>query len=153
MDGHIGALDGWIPRMEKPRGVSNTADYFSGHYQMYGLNIQAMCDPDLIFLYSAIAAPGKTNDIRAFSRLQRFTEWLEGLPDQFFISADNAYPLSRVILIPFEAPEYIAHEHNRIFNFYLSQLRICIEMAFGHMTTKWRRLRYNLNFSLQKMLK
>ena len=45
--GHIGAIDGWFPRTEMPRGVSNQADYFSGHYQAYGLNIQAMCDPDL----------------------------------------------------------------------------------------------------------
>jgi hypothetical protein len=48
--GHIGAIDGWFPRTEMPRGVSNQADYFSGHYQAYGLNIQAMCDPDLLFL-------------------------------------------------------------------------------------------------------
>ena len=45
-----------------PRGVSNQADYFSGHYQAYGLNIQAMCDPDLLFLYVAVAGPGKIND-------------------------------------------------------------------------------------------
>ena len=124
MYGHIAALDGWIPRTEKPRGVSNSADYFSGHYQMFGLNIQAMCDPDLLFLYVAVAAPGKTNDIRAFSRLREFRNWLEGLPDRFFISADNAYPLSRTIQIPFEAPEYLAFEHNRVFNFYLSLLQI-----------------------------
>jgi hypothetical protein len=47
--GYIGALDGWFPWMEMPRGVLNQADYFSGHYKSYGLNIQAMCDPDLLF--------------------------------------------------------------------------------------------------------
>jgi hypothetical protein len=48
--GHIGAIDG---------GVSNQADYFSGHYVAYGLNIQAMCDPDLLFMYVAVAGPEK----------------------------------------------------------------------------------------------
>ena len=56
--GHIGAIDGWFPRTEMPRGVSNQADYFSGHYVAYGLNIQAMCNPDLLFLYVAVAGPG-----------------------------------------------------------------------------------------------
>ena len=58
--GGIGAIDGWFPRTETmPRGVSNQADYFSGHYVAYGLNIQAMCDPDLIFMYVAVAGPEK----------------------------------------------------------------------------------------------
>ena len=42
-----------------PCGVSNQDDYFSGHYVAYGLNIQAMCDPDLIFMYVAVAGPEK----------------------------------------------------------------------------------------------
>jgi len=29
VDGFLGALDGWLPRTEMPRGVTNQADYFS----------------------------------------------------------------------------------------------------------------------------
>ena len=38
-----------------PRGVPNQADYFSGHYKAHGLNIQEMCDTELLFLYVAVA--------------------------------------------------------------------------------------------------
>ena len=31
--GHIGAIDGWFPQTEMPRGVTNQVHYFSGHYQ------------------------------------------------------------------------------------------------------------------------
>ena len=130
MNGHIGALDGWLPRTESPRDVTNTADYFSGHYQCYGLNVQAMCGPDLEFLYVSVVAPGKTNDIRAFGWCSALHSWLDALPDQYFISADNAYPISRRILIPFCGSER-GIEKNRTYNFYLSQLRIWIEIAFG----------------------
>ncbi len=65
--GHIGAVDGWFPWTEMPHGVSNQANYYSGHYQAYGLNIQAMCDPELVFMYFSVADPGKINDVRAFS--------------------------------------------------------------------------------------
>ena len=33
---------------------------------------------------------------------------------------------------------------------YLSQMRICIEMTFGQLTTKWRIFRSNLNYLTQK---
>ena len=136
MNGHLAAMDGWAPRTEMPRNEPNQADYYSGHYQMYSLNIQAMCDPDLIFLYMSVAGPGKINDIRAFSRLKGLREWFDLLPDTFFASADNAYPLSRKILIPFSGSSS-GIECNRTYNYYLSQLRIRIEMAFGLLTTKW----------------
>ena len=139
-DGFLGALDGWLPRTEKPRGVTNQTDYFSGHYQCFGLNVQAMCDPDLVFTYYAVAAPGKVNDIRAFRRCDGLQQWIQQLPEQYYIGADNAYPLSRKILIPFSGPE-LDSEARRAYNFYLSQLRIRIEMAFGRLTTKWRILR------------
>jgi hypothetical protein len=76
----LGAIDGWLPRTEMPRDVSNQVDYFSGHYHCYGLNVQAMCDPDLAFLYLAIAAPGKVNDIRAFYRVDCAPSCTESSP-------------------------------------------------------------------------
>jgi hypothetical protein len=59
------------------REVSNQTDYFSRHYVAYGLSIQAMCDPDLVFMYVAVAGPGKINDSRAFSRCTGLIEWFE----------------------------------------------------------------------------
>jgi len=66
----LGAIDQWLPHTEMPGDVPNQTDYFSGHYQCYGLNVQAVCDPDLIFLYVAVAAPGKVNDIEHFIDVQ-----------------------------------------------------------------------------------
>jgi len=83
---NLAAIDGWLPRTQAP-DVVNQADYFSGHYQCYGLNIQAMCDADLIFLYIAVAAPGKTNDLRAFNLVRRLIRpllvRLENVPEIF----------------------------------------------------------------------
>jgi len=36
--------------------------FFSGHYCVYGVNIQAKCDADCCFLIVSVTAPGKTND-------------------------------------------------------------------------------------------
>ena len=138
---NLGCLDGWLPFTEAP-DVPNAADYFSGHYQSYGLNVQALCDPDLLFLFVAVAAPGKVNDWRAVNRCTGLLQWLDSLPLKYYSIADNAYSLSRRILVPFECPELVAtgnlREFYRTYNYYLSQLRIRIEMAFGLLTTKWR---------------
>ena len=96
----------------------------------YSLNIQAMCDPDLVCMYVAVAGPGKINDSRAFSCCTGLIEWFETLPDWCFVSADNAYPPTRKMLVPHNATELLS-EYHRTYNFYLSQLRIRIEMAFG----------------------
>ena len=49
------------------------------------------------------------------------------------------------MIVPFLGSQ----KHNgykRSYNFYLSQQRIRIEMAFGRLTTKWRICRRNLDF-------
>ena len=149
-EGFLGPVDGWLPRTEAPKDVPNQADYYSGHYQCYGLNCQALCDPDLIFMYFCIAAPGKTNDIRAFDKCIGLKQWLAKLPPEFFAGGDNAYTLTLKMLTPYTNAEMRGDEHKRTYNYYFSQLRIRIEMAFGLLTTKWRRLRSILNFYNRK---
>ena len=120
--GVVGAIDGWLACIQKP-SVPHPADYFSGHYQRYGLNVQAVCDSNLRFFYFAVAGTGRTNDARVFNRCLALREWLDSIPNQYFIVGDNAYNIGNKLLIPFSG----ASKHrlyNRSYNFYLSQLRI-----------------------------
>ena len=56
---------------------------------------------------------------------------------------DNAYQLSNTLLIPFSGVD--ANDvDNDVYNFYLSQLRIRIEMSFGRLVSKWRIFRSDL---------
>ena len=65
-------------------------------------------DPDLLFLYVAVAGPGKTNNARAINRCSDLLEWFESLPGEYYSLGDNAYCLSLRILIPFTQPEIFA---------------------------------------------
>lgn len=89
----VGAIDGWLACIEKPT-ISNATDYYSGHYQCFGLNIQAVCDSNLRFIYFSVAAPGRTNDSRVFGRLEKLRKWLDNLPPEYFVVSDNAYTLT-----------------------------------------------------------
>ena len=149
MYGHLAPIDGWLCTTLKPWDVPNPSDYRSGHYQRFGLNVQAMCDANLRIIYLAVAGPGKMNDARAYRKLFGLHSWMNQLEDQYFCSGDNAYPLTNKMLIPFSGVNRF-EEYNRVYNYFLCQLRIRIEMCFGRLTTKWRIFRSDLSWSTDK---
>lgn len=70
MQGCIGAIDGWLcPIVVPPSSIAgNVHSFFSGHYQRYGVNVQAIVDHLGRFIYIAVAAPGSQADITALRR-------------------------------------------------------------------------------------
>jgi hypothetical protein len=104
-----------------------------------------MCDAHLRFTFLGIAGPGGMNDVRAFGKCFEFHQWLESLPDGYFIIADNAFELSETLLIPYSGAEKLSCVYRDAYNYHLSSLRIKIEQAFGLLTTKRRIFRSNLD--------
>lgn len=153
MDGCVGALDGYLMRITAPSHAEcgNVTAYFSGHYCTYGVNIQAMCDADCRFTFFSLAAPGKTNDNVAIKKTS-LPAWLESLPPGYFIAADCAYSLTEHLVTPYSGPQRFL-ERNDNFNFFLSQLRIRIEMAFGLLVTMWRILHTPINVKFSNLRK
>jgi hypothetical protein len=134
--GVIGTLDGWLCHTYAPH-IKHQRNYFSGHYQLFGLNVQAICDAHLGFIYLSVAGPGGMNDVRAIRKCTELNRFIAAMPEEYFLLGDNAYGLSEKILIPFSGSQKNVVE-NDAYNYYLSQLRIRIEQAFGLLTTKWR---------------
>lgn len=150
-NGCVGAIDGWLSFTIQPidRDIVNKRDYYSGHYSSFGLNCQAICDHKLRFIYFSVAAPGMTNDARAIMKCIGLCRWIKSLENgPFFLVGDNAYTLSDQLLIPFSGNSLT--ESERTYNYYLSQMRIRIEMAFGRLTTKWRIFRRCLENGTRK---
>jgi DDE superfamily endonuclease len=150
MIGCVGAIDGLFVKVCRPSMKacgSNPQAYFSGHYMAHGLNIQAICDSDRCFTFFGVVAPGKTSDQVAFERTS-IHKRIMALPMGKYLVGDAAYQVSDVVLVPFTGSQ--RQDPGRdAFNFFLSQLRIRIEMAFGLLQTKWcvlnRPLQVNLS--------
>jgi hypothetical protein len=66
-EGCVGALDGMRLRIMTPRRqeTGNIVAYFSGHYQDYGINVQAVCDSPYGLIHVALAAPEGAKNIAA----------------------------------------------------------------------------------------
>ena len=84
--GCVACLDGYLLGIQVPaiRETRNVKAYFSGHYQSYGINIQAACDHKCRFVYVGVAALGGVNDISAF-RKTKLSEIIQNLTTKWQI--------------------------------------------------------------------
>lgn len=151
MRGCVGAIDGMFQQTIRPSPTcahGNVRSYFSGHYNKFGLNVQAICDPYLRFTFFGVLKPGSSSDLRAYES-SGIHSIIESLPYGTYIVGDAAYMLTDRMLVPFTGSDRVDPSKDA-FNFYLSQLRIRIEMAFGLLTNKWRILRTALSCKMAK---
>ncbi|KAE8989963.1 hypothetical protein PR002_g21286 [Phytophthora rubi] len=141
-NGYVAALDGWLCHIKAPSeldaGSVGPRLYFSGHYMHYGINVQACCDAFSRFVFIEATHPGGTNDARAYGESD-LAAVIERLGRGLYVVADAAYTATNRLLTPFVAlkrtdPDFLKKDS---FNFHLSQLRICVEMAFGLLVRKW----------------
>jgi DDE superfamily endonuclease len=139
----VGAVGGYLLSINTPRkrDAANVKGFFSGHYQRYGINVQACCDCDCRFTYFSLSAPGSRND-RVAVRAEdengvSLHKLIEALPAHYVVIGDAAYkPSEKLIALYYGASKNEPLYDN--FNYHASQCRIRIEMSFGLMTQKWR---------------
>ena len=138
MAGCVVCIDGFFQRCNRPtkKEVANVISYYSGHYESYGLNCQACVKPDLQFMYFGVVSPGSTNDNISYTQADELKAALTSLPPGLFGLGDAAYTLSEHLLIPFTGSDRLDPAQDA-FNYYLSQLRIRVETAFGRLVKKF----------------
>lgn len=149
IDGCVAAIDGYLLQIQTPSSseTGHVKAFFSGHYQAYGINVQAACDARCRFVYAALAAPGGANDIAAY-RKTSLAGYVESLPLGKYVIGDNAYVATEHLLTPFPGDQ--KNEPTKdAYNFYLSQLRIRVEITFGRFVNKWRIFRGPLQVGLK----
>jgi hypothetical protein len=130
-------LDGYLLAINTPnkKYAKNVRSYFSGHYQRNGVNIQAMCDAHCRFTFLGVGGPGVSKDRQAV-KMSGLSQLIENLPPGYIAIGDCAYQPTEK-LIPIFGGDLALIKENDNFNYFASQLRIRIEMAFGLMTKKW----------------
>ena len=94
-----------------------------------------MCDHLCRFIFVAVAAPESINDRDAIKETP-LPYLLRNLPQGFVIIADAAYEATEQLVSLFYGVHALDAENDN-FNFYGSQCRIRVEMAFGMMSQKW----------------
>jgi hypothetical protein len=100
LTGCVGAIDGWLCQIKVPttKECGRVRSFFSGkliqfflgHYQCYGINVQACCDYDSRFTALGVNSPGGRNDAVAY------LEWdlknrIDALPDTVYVAGSFGY--------------------------------------------------------------
>jgi DDE superfamily endonuclease len=134
----VSCCDGYLLVINTPNkdAVNNVRSYFSGHYQRNGVNVQAACDHLSRFTYFAVAGPGVMGDDQASTKECDLRKLIEQLPPGYVVIGDAAYKTSEHLVCMYHGHDRKNKDYDN-FNFYASQLRIRIEMAFGLMYKKW----------------
>jgi DDE superfamily endonuclease len=123
----VGATDGMLLWIERPTNVDcdraecGPKKFFCGRKHKFGLNMQATCDADGMFLDVSIAHPASTSDFLAFSTssLQKKIETPGFLAPGLCIFGDLAYVNNGYFMTPFKG---VKSGIKDTFNFYHSQL-------------------------------
>jgi hypothetical protein len=147
----VTVIDGYHLAIQTPskKEAKNVQSFFSGHYQCYGINIQAACDHNCRFQFIGIGGPGVMCDRDAINE-SGLGELINNLPGLFCAIGDCAYVASEHVVPIFGGAQAMLPRNDN-FNFFASQLRIRIEMAFGLMVKKWGILQRPLTHSLKNM--
>ena len=139
----VGAIDGILIWTEKPtesecRKFNNlqSGSFFCGRKHKFGFNMQGICDVEGKFLEFWIDSTASSSDFLTFitSSLHTKMETEGFLARGLALFGDQAYVSNGYMVAPYRN----AHSGpNDDFNFYQSQVRIRIEMAFGMLTRRW----------------
>jgi DDE superfamily endonuclease len=132
----VGAVDVYHFEINTPskEEAGNVRNFFWGHYQSYGVNVQTVCDHQCRFTFIGVAGPGNMGNRDAVN-VNSLGTVIESLPGLFCAIWDCAYTPAKQ-LVPIYRGDDARTPRNDNFNFYASQLRIRIKMAFGLFVKK-----------------
>ena len=122
--GCVSAVDGFFQAITCPMAseVLNQTSYYSGHYENFGLNCQAVCTHGLTFIYFGVFTPGSTNDIIAIMKTDNLMDKIWKLAPGRFLVGDAAYELTEHLLTPYTGSnDRIKEKMHLIFTYHRSE--------------------------------
>jgi hypothetical protein len=133
----VSVIDGYLLEISTPskNDVNSVRSFYSGHYKRNGVNIQATCDHLSRFTFFGVAGPGVMADSIAIGECG-LDDLIENVPLGYVVIGDAAYKCSEKLVPLYSGMDRKIKKYDD-FNYYGSQLRIRIEMAFGMMYRKW----------------
>ena len=138
LPGVRGAIDGSrIPikaSQECPENYINRNNFHS-------VNLTAICDHEMRFLYCYAGWPGSVHDSRVFKNSDFYQMVDNKFQDDSCLLGDSAYTLETWMMTPFKDHGNLNPQQRR-FNFIHSSIRMVIERAFSLLEGRFRRLKY-----------
>lgn len=156
----IGALDGTHISVRPPK---RNAEAYRGRKQEPTMNVLAICNFDMKFIYAFVGVPGRAHDTKVLTYCARNEPFFPHPPNGKYYLVDAGYPTRTGYLGPYRRVRYHLDQFNRggpptntreVFNRRHSSMRSVIERTFGVWKAKWRILdRRHPKYGLIKWIK
>ena len=146
----IGAIDGTHIAITPP--AEGHADFINR--KMYAsIVLQAVVDGNFKFRDIYANTPGAAHDASVFhrsplsqfihTRMPRCDRMINGVSVPLHLLGDPAYPLSSFIIKGYTGRNISAEQES--YNVYHSGARLCVEIAFGRLKSRWRILQKRMD--------
>ncbi|XP_050706380.1 putative nuclease HARBI1 [Eriocheir sinensis] len=126
MPGVIGCVDGTHIPIQSPGG--DDVEVYRCRKGFYSLNVQGICDSDLMFTSIVASWPGSVHDARVFENSNECYNLEQGNYNGLYLLGDSGYPCREYLLTPLLTPR---NEKERNYNISHAKTRNCVERAFG----------------------
>jgi hypothetical protein len=138
--GVVGAIDGTHIPILGP-GPTAFRDSYICRKGFPAIQLQGVCDTNLMFVDVFCAYPGSVHDARVYKSSPLYNRLqTQPLPDRYLLG-DSAYGLDGNMIVPYRDNGHLTPEQKR-FNFLHSSTRVDIERCFGLLKGKFRRLKF-----------
>lgn len=150
----IGAIDGTHVCV---RVGGNKKITYWNHHNYTSMNILAVCDFNMKFIYTRIGVPGRAHDSKILTYCARHDNFFPFPKSGKYFLVDSGYPNRRGFLAPYRGEAYHPNHFAgrrpttvlEMFNNRHSSLRSIIEKTFGVWKGKWSilegRVRYDVD--------
>ena len=154
-----GSIDGSHVPVTPPS--MNHTDYYN-RKGWYSMLVQAVVDHNYLFRDLCVGWPGSVHDARVLANstlfrkvtsgdlLQGDKEDIQGQELGLYLIGDSAYPLSPWLIKPFAFSSTLT-TRQKTFNYRLSRARVVVEIAFGRLKARWRRLSKQIDMHIDNV--
>ncbi len=154
----LGAVDGTHIAIKPPLGYE--VDYYN-YKKHHSIIMLATVNSDLLFTYTNIGAPGRSNDSSIYNRssLAQIIEapiydnhfmMINNIKIRCHLIADSAFSLNKTLIKPFPERPNMPKEYSN-FNYRLSRARCSVERAFGALKNRFRLLHKKIEFDIKNI--
>ena len=151
-----GSIDGSHISVTPP--AMNHTDYYN-RKGFYSMIVQAVVDHNYLFRNVCVEWPGSVHDARVFANSVLYRkvinkQLLQGstlrcdIPT--LLVGDSAYPIQSWLMKPFAHSPTLSHEQKN-FNYTLSRARVVVEIVFGRLKARWRRLSKQMDIHISNV--
>ncbi|KAL3216398.1 hypothetical protein MRX96_033094 [Rhipicephalus microplus] len=132
----IGAIDACHVRITRP---TECKEDYSNRKKFHSIIVQAVCDADMVFTHVFVGFPGRAHDARVLDESFLFEEAASRF-DGGYLLGDATYPLLPWLLPPYRHVTSSWQPWMSKFNHVHSKQRVVIEITFGLLKGRFRRL-------------